>query len=100
MRRACRRSARILASVLLPTRSGPSMTMKRGACGPRVGTGARLAEVDSLGDMIQVTVNARDYSRAAKRGGHLQMGLLRAEWAAEHEQQKAAWLAGPEMASK
>src|SRR5258706_14611226 len=28
------------------------MTMRRGACGPRVGTGARLAEDDSLGDMI------------------------------------------------
>src|SRR6267378_6521314 len=38
------------------------MTMKLGACGPRVGTGARLAEDDSLGDMIQVTANARDYS--------------------------------------
>ena len=45
------------------------MTMKRGACGPRVGTGARLAEEDSLGDMIEVTANAREYSRAGKSGG-------------------------------
>src|SRR6266571_27733 len=37
MRRAWRRSARILARVVLPTRRGPSMTMKRGSCGLRGG---------------------------------------------------------------
>src|SRR5713226_10849 len=50
MRRACRRSARMRARVLLPTRKGPSMTMKRGGWGLRCGTRARLAaEESSLG---------------------------------------------------
>src|SRR5712691_9629647 len=48
MRRACRRSARILARVVLPTRRGPSMTMKWGGCGPLCGTRARRAAEDSL----------------------------------------------------
>src|SRR5271170_68309 len=88
MRRACRRSARILARVVLPTRSGPSMTMNRGDCGPRSGTGARLAAVDSLaaivswdlGENLKQTsqrqldrprrsrVNGRDYSRVVRDG--------------------------------
>src|SRR5713226_5090832 len=50
MRRACRRSARMRARVLLPTRKGPSMTMKRGGWGLRCGMRARLAaEESSLG---------------------------------------------------
>src|SRR5712692_1215805 len=48
MRRACRRSARILARVVVPTRRGPSMTMKWGGCGPLCGTRARRAAEDSL----------------------------------------------------
>src|SRR5580700_4749281 len=68
MRRAWRRSARILARVVLPTRSGPSMTMKRGDCGPRSGCGARLAAVDSLAAISSKNlggagVHGRDYSR-------------------------------------
>src|SRR5579862_6309146 len=47
-RRACSRSARTRASVDLPTRSGPSMTMNLGACGPRWVLRARLAEDDSF----------------------------------------------------
>src|SRR5579859_393747 len=74
MRRACRRSARILASVVLPTRRGPSMTIKRGDCRPRSGEGARLAAVDSLAaivwsnpqrDLGEAGVNGGDYSRVA-----------------------------------
>src|SRR5438045_7772750 len=53
MRRACRRSARTRASVLLPTRSGPSMAMKRGGCGPRWGTSARLAAEESLPGIVR-----------------------------------------------
>src|SRR5579859_3105042 len=35
------------ARVDFPTRRGPSMAMKRGAWGPRLGMGARLAEESS-----------------------------------------------------
>src|SRR5712692_5983830 len=52
MRRAWRRSARMRARVVLPTRRGPSMTMKRGGCGPRCGTRARLAAEDSLPGIV------------------------------------------------
>src|SRR5277367_4770647 len=71
MRRAWRRSARILASVVLPTRSGPSMTMKRGDCGPRSGLGARFAAVDSLAAIF----------REAAIGSRLMIGII-AEWRA------------------
>src|SRR5215471_16453906 len=47
MRRACRRSARILARVVLPTRRGPSTTRKRGGSAPARALGARLAAVES-----------------------------------------------------
>jgi len=47
--------------------------MKRGACGPRVGMGARLAEDDSLGDMRVVAglrpVFGRSW-RASLKTGH------------------------------
>src|SRR5712691_11187506 len=55
MRRACRRSARILARVVLPTRRGPSMTMKWGGCGPLCGTRARRAAEDSLAAIRSVS---------------------------------------------
>src|SRR5271167_5137392 len=70
MRRAWRRSARILARVFLPTRSGPSMTMNLGDCGPRSGCGARLAAVDSLAAIFARPRRGRsrwaDYSRVAR----------------------------------
>src|SRR5579859_6390965 len=56
------------------TRRGPSMTIKRGDCGPRSGEGARLAAVDSLAaivwsnpqrDLGEAGVNGGDYSRVA-----------------------------------
>src|SRR5260370_34810748 len=48
MRRACRRVARMRARVVVPTRKGPSMTMKRGGCGLRCGRRARLVAEESL----------------------------------------------------
>src|SRR5690349_2855656 len=57
------------ASVLLPTRSGPSMAMKRGGWTPRCGTSARLAAEESLPGIVggarSNRRNARDYSRVA-----------------------------------
>jgi len=44
--------------------------MKWGACGPRVGTGARLAEDDSLGDIRSLgATDAGDYSKGRLTSG-------------------------------
>src|SRR5205823_1842142 len=40
------------ARVVFPTRSGPSMAMKRGGCGLRWGTSARLAAEESLPGIV------------------------------------------------
>src|SRR6202171_879874 len=45
-------AAGVRARVLLPTRRGPSMTMKRGSCGLRCGTRARLAAEESLPGIV------------------------------------------------
>src|SRR6266481_5301358 len=70
MRRACRRSARTWARVVLPTRRGPSITMKRGGCGPRCGRRARLAAEESLPGIVSFDSREgrgqqADYSRVA-----------------------------------
>src|SRR6266436_4154809 len=52
MRRAWRRSARMRARVVLPTRKGPSITIKRGGWGLRCGTRARLAAEESLPGIV------------------------------------------------
>src|ERR1700690_2448949 len=70
MRRACKRSARMRASVVLPTRSGPSMTIKRGGCGLRCGMRARLAAEGSVPGIFSCDPRKRrvqqaDYSRVA-----------------------------------
>src|SRR6266700_3435084 len=52
MRRAWRRSARMRARVVLPTRKGPSMTIKRGGWRLRCGTRARLAAEESLPGIV------------------------------------------------
>src|SRR5258707_691847 len=61
------------ARVVLPTRKGPSITMKRGSCGLRCGTRARLAAEESLPGIVSFD-RARlgrgqqvDYSRVAAR---------------------------------
>src|SRR5208283_46001 len=49
MRRACKRSARMRARVVLPTRNGPSITINRGGGEPLCGVRARFVEEDSDG---------------------------------------------------
>src|SRR2546429_8373726 len=70
MRRAWRRSARTRARVVLPTRRGPSITMKRGGCGPRCGRRARLAAEESMPGIVSFDSREgrgqqADYSRVA-----------------------------------
>src|SRR5437879_4569633 len=72
MRRAWRRSARTWARVVLPTRRGPSITMKRGGCGPRCGRRARLAAEESLPGIVSFDSREgrgqqADYSRVASK---------------------------------
>src|ERR1700739_1333921 len=76
MRRAWRRSARMRARVVLPTRRGPSITMKWGGCEAGCGWRARLAEEEAgpgMGPQVKSS-GERDYSsffpqRAATREG-------------------------------
>src|SRR4249919_279775 len=72
MRRACRRSARMRASVVLPTRSGPSITINCGGCEPLCGLRARFVEEDSDGVILSqrssILPIAGDYSRSFERG--------------------------------
>src|SRR6266849_220980 len=88
-RRRFWRSMRMRARVVLPTRKGPSMTMKRGGWGVRCGVRARLAAEESLPGIVFVRSRhgrdqQADYSRVGDgvTGGSnaLAMGAIAHGW--------------------